>query len=159
MQCTCSHGFPVLYTKLGSRETTVFFLDLTLRLSLHLRHTLERDRKLHNTVYNVLRIFIFLKLMHFMLQKACINTPESCGVALRWTHTFSETETGTRFTVIIQIGTDRTMWNIKSEKKRQRRQSSNKKASKKPAKKRGSKEKEQQLSIFFYPFLDHVTKT
>ncbi len=107
-----------------------------------------------------LRICIFLKLIHFMLQKAFIKTPGSCGVALRWTHTFSETETGTPFTAIIQIGTDRTMWNIKSEKKRQRRQSPNKRVPAETSKeKRQQRERERATAaIFFYPFLDHVTK-
>ncbi len=87
-----------------------------------------------------------------MLQKAFINTPESCGVALRWTHTFSETETGTPFTAIIQIGTDRTMWNIKSEKKKQRRQSPNKRVPAETSKEK-EKETEQQLQSSFIRFL------
>ncbi len=76
--------FPVLYTKLGSREITRFSPELTLarqqssfpilrspfvtptsyaRLPCHER-TCLRDRKLHISVYKVLRIDIFLKLTH-----------------------------------------------------------------------------------------------
>ncbi len=85
IQFTFSHGFPLLYTKLVSCEITrlsseltiarlVFLTDLTLTCSHFVVPTSYtrppcrkcaclRDRKLHISVYKVLRINIFLKLM------------------------------------------------------------------------------------------------
>ncbi len=104
-----------------SRETTVF-PDLTLRLSLRLRHTLDclvmnvpawETGKLHISVYNVLRIDIFLKLKHRFASEVLYLHPGAvwCSFVMVG-YFFSDSETGSPFTAILQIGTDRTMSNI-----------------------------------------------
>ncbi len=57
------------------------------------------------------KVSIITKLLHTAPELSFISTPEPCGVVLWWMDT-SFSETGAPFTAVIQIGTDRTMWNI-----------------------------------------------